>query len=118
VRVRSAIGLLSICLFLVSLHIFRDHLARWDLSAIRLQRTFALAAGVPLYPPPGEGVAMLPLYGPVGAIAYLPAVLARSPTTALAIGQLLSLFYFFAPPLAWHLLAGRAAVILDAEAMK
>lgn len=106
-RVRSAIGLLSFFLLLVAFHVFRDHLASWDLNAIRLQRTFALAAGVPLYPPSGEGVAMLPLYGPVGAVAYLPAVLARSPTTALAIGQLLSLFYFFVPPFAWHLLAGR-----------
>jgi hypothetical protein len=107
VLARSAVGLLSSVVFLVSLHVFRDHLASWDLGAIRLQRTFALAEGVPLYPPPGEGVAMLPLYGPVGAIVHLPAVLAGSPTCAIAIGQLLGLLYFFTPPLAWHLAVGR-----------
>lgn len=109
---RWAAGLYSLLLLLVAVHVFRDHLESWDLNGIRLQRTFALAAGMPLYPPPGEGTAMLPLYGPVGAVAYLPAVLARTPTAAVAIGQLLALFYFFAPPLAWHLLLGRRTLAL------
>lgn len=108
-QVRAAAGLYFAVLFLVSFHVSRDHLESWDFNGIRLVRSFALAAGVDLYPPPGEGLSTLSLYGPVGALAYLPATVAGTPTSAIVIGQSLALLFFFAPPLAWHLLAVRGA---------
>ncbi len=87
--------LLTVVLAVVSYHVLIDSTSSWDYSGIRLQRSFALRAGAPLYPPRDAGAVLITLYGPVGAVAYLPATIARRPAGAVLAGQLLSWLFVF-----------------------
>ncbi|MDB6170109.1 MAG: hypothetical protein JWM88_2973 [Verrucomicrobia bacterium] len=72
-------------------------LPHWSWSANRLAASVRLAYGFPLYTGPG-GVAMSDwFYGPVAAIAYLPAALASDPLGALRIAAALNGLYFLLP---------------------
>ncbi|OGW78197.1 MAG: hypothetical protein A2Z83_08600 [Omnitrophica bacterium GWA2_52_8] len=63
----------------------------------RLQKTFAIAYGFRLYYPADAGPAMITLYGPIAALAYLPAAGSSSPMTAMRLAETLNIFYFFFP---------------------
>jgi hypothetical protein len=69
-------------------------------NGARLAPTFALVNGYRLYYPDGAGPVLNTIYGPVTALAYLPATLAPSPTGALLIASVMSLLLTLAPP-AW-----------------
>jgi len=66
-------------------------------NAARLAPTFALLKGYRLYYPDGDGPVLNTIYGPVTALVYLPATLARSPSIALVIASAVSATLFFAP---------------------
>jgi hypothetical protein len=70
----------------------------WD--GVRLAPAFAMARGYPIYPDAGEGPLLGYSYGPVSVLAYLPAVLAPGPTTALLGAGALTLAWAFGPVLA------------------
>jgi hypothetical protein len=61
----------------------------------RLAPTFALTHGYHVYYPPDSGPVLSTIYGPVTVLAYLPATLAATPTNAILIGTLLTLFVFY-----------------------
>jgi hypothetical protein len=62
----------------------------------RLAPVFGLRSGYPLYPEPG-GVLTGHIYGPMGAVVYLPATLTSSPTVALLLGSVIATLLTFAP---------------------
>lgn len=68
-------------------------------NGARLAPTFALVNGYRLYYPDGTGPVLNTIYGPVTALAYLPATLAESPTFALITASVVSLILVCAPPL-------------------
>ncbi len=64
----------------------------------RLEKTFVMASGLPLYYGKDSGPALNSMYGPVSAAAYLPAaVLASSPAAAVVASSFLSAMFFFLP---------------------
>lgn len=63
----------------------------------RLAMTMAIFHGHRLYPPPGDGPQLTTIYGPVGPIMYLPAMIASRPDVAMVIAGVLAQIYFFAP---------------------
>lgn len=69
----------------------------------RLSSTFALANGIPLYDPSSEAPLLGWMYGPVGVLYFLPALVASRPTWAIAIASTLSALAFFLPVLLVHL---------------
>jgi hypothetical protein len=78
-----------------------------DMSASRVVPAVALARGFPIYVGPTSGPIIDFMYGPVAAIAFLPAALATTPSGALAIAAALNAIAFFLP-MAWlHLRAVR-----------
>jgi len=82
-----------------------------DISASRVVPAVALARGLPLYAGPASGPIIDFMYGPVAAIAFLPAAAATTPSRALAIAVVVSILAFFLP-MAWlhWRVAGRADV--------
>jgi hypothetical protein len=62
--------------------------------ASRLSTPIAWTLGDDLYPSPGEGPALVRMYGPVYALIYTPTALAWSPTAALLMGALINLAMF------------------------
>src|SRR5262245_54414126 len=60
-------------------------------NGCRLAPTVALTHGYALYYPPNEGPVLDTIYGPVAALAYLPATMFRSPTGAILAGAALNL---------------------------
>ncbi|HEX8202124.1 MAG TPA: hypothetical protein VF590_16735 [Isosphaeraceae bacterium] len=79
----------------------------WEWNNVRLAPAFALARGLEIYSRPGRGAALSTMYGPISAVAYLPATLASSPTVALLVGCGLSLGYYFLPVVALYAIASR-----------
>ncbi|MBI5691450.1 MAG: hypothetical protein HZC55_15305 [Verrucomicrobia bacterium] len=69
----------------------------WTWSAARLAASARLALDFPLYPPPGDGMVTGWVYGPVSAIAYLPAIGAGEPLAALQVAGWLNAGYFLFP---------------------
>lgn len=68
----------------------------WDWSAKRLLYSFILASPHHhLYNCPENFSPFL--HGPVGALAYMPATLCRTPTNALLFGGVLSILFYFVP---------------------
>ncbi len=96
-------------LALVGQHILFRLTASWDWNLIRLERSFALVAGYPLFSQPDQGLILNQAYGPVAVLFYLPATLAKTPTAAILVGQLLALAGFFLPALWLHWRAGPPA---------
>lgn len=66
-------------------------------NAARLAPTFALTRGYQLYYGADIGPFLNTIYGPITALAYLPATLAISPTGAVMIGSFISAAFFFIP---------------------
>ncbi len=66
-------------------------------TSIRLAPAFALANHIPLYSMPDKPPWVMVGYGPLYPLAYLPSVLARQPTAAVATATLLAHFYVLAP---------------------
>ncbi|MCP4661809.1 MAG: hypothetical protein GY856_40925, partial [bacterium] len=95
-------ALLCAVVLAVFQHLFLDSTYNWDFNAIRLQRCFALRAGIPLYPGRDSGVVLNTIYGPVGTLAFLPATLASRPAAAILIGQGISWLCFFLPMIVLH----------------
>jgi len=69
-------------------------------NAGRLATSIALLQGFDIYPKLDEGPILDFMYGPVAALAYTPAAVAASPTSAIWIGIALSLLFTLAP-FAW-----------------
>lgn len=70
----------------------------WSWSAARLAAAARLAYGIPLYTEPGDAVVTGWVYGPVSALANLPAIAAGEPLAALRVAAWLNAAYFLAPP--------------------
>lgn len=102
------IGLAFALLGLLSHHVLGEQLRTWDLNAIRLERSFVLAAGEPIFAGLDHGLVLNTIYGPMAAVAYLPATLAPTLTAALRWGQGLAMLYTLLPILLLHLLDRRA----------
>jgi hypothetical protein len=66
-------------------------------TSIRLAPAFALVHHYPLFSMPENPPWVMVGYGPLYPVAYLPSVLARHPTTAVATATLLAHFYVLAP---------------------
>ncbi len=81
---------------------------RWPWSAARLAPTLGLVHGYPLYSAPDAGPINGWLYGPVAALAWLPAALADSPRPALAIAAAINLLLLLGPLLFLCLRGGAA----------
>ncbi len=71
----------------------------YNLNWIRLQKTFAMAYGYPLYYGPDSGPVLGTMYPPVSILAYLPVTLFSSPFSAMRAAELLNVAYFFLPVL-------------------
>lgn len=69
----------------------------WTWSAARLAASARLAYGFPLYAEPGATLITGWVYGPVNALAYLPAVWWGEPLAALRAATWLNVLYFFLP---------------------
>lgn len=70
-------------------------------SGVRLSPTFALLYGYKLYYPATEGPINNHLYGPVAALAYLPATVFRTPNAAILAGGTLQVTFAFGAMLAF-----------------
>ena len=77
-----------------------------DMNASRVVPPVALVKGYDIYAGATDGPVIDFMYGPVGALAFLPAALAATPSGALLIAALLNVVLFFAP-MAWLHLRGR-----------
>src|SRR5688500_12859465 len=66
-------------------------------TSIRLAPAFALAHHYPLFSLPEKPPWVMVGYGPLYPVAYLPSVLARHPTAAVATATLLAHLYVLAP---------------------
>lgn len=66
-------------------------------TSIRLAPAFALAHHYPLFSLPDKPPWVMVGYGPLYPVAYLPSVLARQPTAAVAAATVLAHFYILAP---------------------
>src|SRR5688572_5924085 len=66
-------------------------------TSIRLAPAFALIHHYPLFSMPEKAPWVMVGYGPLYPVAYLPSVLARHPTPAVATATLLAHFYVLAP---------------------
>ncbi len=77
-----------------------------DWNGARLAPTFALVYGYRLYYPATEGPILDHLYGPVAALAFLPATIFRLPTPAILAGGLLQVCFVFGALLAFVWRAG------------
>ena len=92
---------LTLGLAMAGYHVLIGYSETWDYNAVRLQRTFVLAAGEPLYAGRDSGAVLDMIYGPISAVAYLPATLWRTPAPAVLAGQVLSLLFVLTPVLGW-----------------
>lgn len=89
-------------ILLFSLDVIWDQSAanlNFNWSPVRLAPAFAIKYGEPLYPGVSEGPVSGHIYGPMAALAYLPATVCDSPTTALRVGGLIAASLFFLPVL-------------------
>ena len=75
----------------------------WDWSSARLVPVIAWTRGYPLYPPAGEGPITDMIYGPLGAMVYLPAAACSSPTGAIVTGGIIAHLLLVVPILFIHL---------------
>lgn len=66
-----------------------------DWNGARLAPTFALFYGYDLYYPPTRGPILNNVYGPVAALAFLPATIFRTPTPAILAGGALQDTFVF-----------------------
>ncbi len=89
-------GVMALLLMQVA-HTVLDLAGSWEYSTIRLQRSFVLAAGEPLFAAPGEGAILNTIYGPIAPLVFLPATLFAAPSTSVLAGSVLALIWFFGP---------------------
>src|SRR3989338_5655741 len=78
-----------------------------DQNWSRLQRTFLIAHGLPIYFGKDAGPVINSIYGPVAAIAFLPAVVFHSLPAIMRSAEFLAIAFFFLPVLWLHLGHGR-----------
>lgn len=78
-----------------------------NMDGLRLAPVFAACRGYSLYPRAGEGPPVGYTYGPISVLAYLPAVAAPDPTSALLGAGVLTLIYSMGPVLALLLIGTR-----------
>ncbi len=92
----------ALCLIFLLVHKTLNSIY-YDQNWIRLQRTFVLAYGFPLYGGLNSGAAINAIYGPVSSLAYLPAALFRTPARAMMTAEIVGMCFFFLPALWLHL---------------
>jgi len=86
------------CFFIVILVSFSNIcLALYLWSGGLLAGTFAIVKGISLYALPNNGPILGTLYGPVGYLAYLPAILGKTPLIVSLIAISLSLIFYLSP---------------------
>ena len=92
-------GLLPLALFATAVAAWAAFrlVPHWNWSAARLATAVRLVHGFPLYSGTGDAAVNGWIYGPVSAIAYAPAALAREPLTALRLAMVLNALYFLLP---------------------
>lgn len=73
-------------------------------NSVRTVLPVALTHGIHIYNPPGQGALWCNIYPPLAFVLYTPTALATLPSTAIAIGQTLSLLFILLPTafLAWR----------------
>jgi hypothetical protein len=76
---------------------------RFDWNAAKLAPIVAMTRGYSLYQDPKTGVMTAWIYGPVPALLFLPAAIAKRPTTAILIGELINIVVALGPAV-WLLL--------------
>lgn len=69
----------------------------WAWNGARVVASAALARGLDIYPLPGTESTLSYIYGPVFALAYLPAAILSQPTAAIFGASTLALCYFWVP---------------------
>ena len=79
----------------VSYRVLRATRMQWN--DVRLIPTFSFVSGYDLYALPDSGPILNTVYGPVAAVAYLPAALFSTPTGAILCGSLLSVLFVLLP---------------------
>jgi hypothetical protein len=84
-------------LALVALFTWVKMNVQWAWSACRLAPALGILRGFPLYSPPDHGPINGWLYGPVAALCWLPAALARTPRGALETAEIINLVLLVAP---------------------
>ncbi len=77
-----------------------------DQNWSRLQRTFLLAHGLPIYFGKDAGPVINSIYGPVAAIAFLPVAFFHSLPAIMRSAEFLAIAFFFLPVLWLHLGSG------------
>ncbi len=104
---RVLIGVVPAAMVAMGLYIYSGtlHLPNWLWNGARLTPAFAMRHGLKLYSMPGEGPALDFFYGPLSAVAYLPATFFQTPSSAIVAGGLLNVAYSFVPVL-WLLVGG------------
>lgn len=78
-----------------------------DWNGSRLAPTFALVYGYPLYAPPDSGPILNHVYGPVAALAFLPAAVFHTPTPAILAAGALQVTFVFGALLGFAWIVGR-----------
>src|SRR4029079_8110971 len=94
------------------------HLASIDWMGGKLAPIIGITKGYPLYQNPDTGVMTGWIYGPVGALVFLPAALSNSLTTCGFIGTTIAALVYFVPAV-WllYLANGRKVTPLFAMAL-
>jgi hypothetical protein len=88
-----------------------------DMNASRVVPAIALWRGFPLYAGPDGGPIIDFMYGPMAAIAFLPAAIATTPAGALLVAGLLNAVAFFGPMVWLHLRLGGVTLVGAAAAV-
>lgn len=96
-RLIASAAPLWVLVFIITIlmHILQLPLDNW--SNNRLAPAFALAYGYKFFNASDNSPVISWMYGPIAALAYLPATLASSPTLAIMVAGLISLTFFFTP---------------------
>jgi hypothetical protein len=98
-EIRVALAMLPVMVFSLASKLVGNllYLPLVDWNALRLVPTFALTRGAGLYTGVSDDPVLGFIYGPVTAIIYLPTVLASTPTAAVFIGGMITLFISLLP---------------------
>ena len=96
---RFLVGTLPVLLFLVLALLVRSVILMpgRDWNACRVAPSVALAYGYTLYYGANEGPILNTLYGPMTAVAFLPAALGKDPTTAILIAGTINVAFMVVP---------------------
>ena len=87
----------GIAIFLLSAWLSVQRNLDFAWTSVRLAPAYALTHGYPLFSSPETPPWVMVGYGPLYPVAYLPSTVARTPSTAVALGTVLAHFYILFP---------------------